>query len=104
MSKRYLMAVLLLTALAGGHTLAQDMPKLKTRPRSQPEGNSPYANRLAGTVRVTLEKRLESKKLKVGDPVEAKFAAGHDGGRGDGGGQEFAFRRTRGRVDAPGPR
>ena len=73
MSKRYLLATLLLTSIAGGHAFAQDRPKLKTRPPSQPEGTSSYANRLAGIVRVTLEKRLESKKLKVGDQVEAKL-------------------------------
>jgi hypothetical protein len=72
-SKPYLLVALLLTSIAGGRAFAQDRPQLKTRPTSPPEGTNSYSNRLTGTVRVTLEKRLEMKKLKLGDPVETKL-------------------------------
>ncbi len=73
MRKGSSLAALLLTALVLGPAFGQDSPGLKTRRPSPPEGKSYYANRLAGTVRVTLEKRLVMKKLKAGDQVEGKL-------------------------------
>jgi len=72
MCKRHLLPALLISLMAGNPASAQETPGLKPRP-PESAGLSRYANRLAGTVRLRLEKRLEMKKLKIGDPVQAKL-------------------------------
>jgi len=72
MCKPHLLPALLIGLMAGNPASAQQTPGLKPRP-PESAGLSRYASRLAGTVRVRLEKRLEMKKLKIGDPVQAKL-------------------------------
>lgn len=73
MRGRYFLPGMLMTALAASHLMAQSAPELKTRAQVPSQNQSPYANRLGGTVRLRLETRLQSNNLKIGDPVEAKL-------------------------------